>query len=87
MLKYKAKIPYKKKKVCFEEITTHKDKQKKAWTAVHKALRKGKLVKQPCIHCGNPDTQAHHADYDKPLEVAWLCDSCHKKLHSIDNHQ
>jgi len=24
---------------------------------------------------------AHHENYDKPLEVWWLCDPCHKERH------
>jgi ribosomal protein S27AE len=44
-------------------------------------IKRGKIKKQPCEICGNKKTQAHHEDYNKPLEVRWLCPSCHKKLH------
>lgn len=44
-------------------------------------LRRGKLVKQPCSVCGSPDSQMHHHDYSKPLDVVWLC-----RLHHIDLH-
>lgn len=44
------------------------------------AVRTGKLVKQVC-KCGNPSTEAHHVDYSKPMEVVWLCRSCHSKEH------
>ena len=43
-----------------------------------------------CEMCGKPDSltnngrsiiQAHHEDYNKPLEVLWVCISCHTRLH------
>lgn len=43
----------------------------------------GLLKKQPCACCGNPNVQAHHADYSKPLEVEWLCSACHGKKHRL----
>src|SRR5208282_3928617 len=45
--------------------------------AVRNALRKGSLTRLPCAECGNPRSQAHHADYSEPLLVTWLCRSCH----------
>lgn len=48
---------------------------------VLKALENGGLVKRPCEECGSMNVQAHHDDYNKPLEVRWLCDICHKKWH------
>ena len=47
-----------------------------ATSKVYKALKSGKLTKKPCEICGNTNSQAHHRDYTKPLEVNWLC-----KLH------
>jgi len=44
--------------------------------------RRGLLVKQPCKSCGNPDSQKHHHDYSKPLEVEWYCRKCHLELHA-----
>lgn len=52
-----------------------------------KALRKGRLVKPTvCPVCGktvdNPrQMHGHHADYSKPLEVAWACYLCHLRAH------
>jgi ribosomal protein S27AE len=49
---------------------------------VRKALRNGGLKKQPCTICGNPIAEAHHDDYNKPLDVRWLCKDCHNDLHA-----
>ena len=53
----------------------------KAHGAVAKAIRKGLLVRCPCVRCGEKKSLAHHEDYDKPLEVMWLCQPCHKQRH------
>lgn len=45
------------------------------------ALKSGKIKRQPCEICGDPNSQGHHEDYDKPLDVLWRCDKHHKKLH------
>ncbi len=52
-----------------------------AHSIVARAIRSGKLVRQPCLRCGETKSIAHHEDYDKPLEVMWLCQPCHKKRH------
>lgn len=41
----------------------------------------GVLVAQPCDACGSAKSEMHHGDYDKPLDVRWLCRSCHLALH------
>jgi hypothetical protein len=52
-----------------------------AHSAVSKAIRNGFLVRMPCVRCGEVKSIAHHEDYDKPLEVMWLCQPCHKQRH------
>lgn len=52
-----------------------------ARAAVRYALKTGRLQKQPCIECGNERSQAHHLDYSRPLDVVWLCQRHHKKVH------
>lgn len=55
----------------------------KAHQIVHKAIRSGKLVRQPCEVCGTTARiHAHHEDYSKPLEVRWLCGFHHRELHN-----
>lgn len=48
------------------------------------AIKKG-ILKRPetCVCCGRSGSGrivAHHPDYSKPLEVQWLCDTCHAPL-------
>lgn len=51
-----------------------------AHAALTHAIATGKLVKQPCEHCGSTQKiQGHHDDYTKPLNVTWLCFTCHRK--------
>jgi hypothetical protein len=47
-------------------------------------LRRGKLVRQPCEVCGSADSQMHHHDYSKPLDVQWLCREHHLQLHKSE---
>jgi hypothetical protein len=54
--------------------------KEKAWSITKNAIRLGKITRIPCA-CGNPNSEAHHEDYSKPLEVIFLCASCHQKLH------
>jgi len=53
----------------------------KAHMAVKNAVKNGKLERLPCLYCGAPETEAHHPDYSKPLDVQWLCRTCHMKQH------
>lgn len=52
---------------------------------VNRAIKSGKLVPpERCFACGEvPDRRpnAHHEDYEKPMDVTWLCANCHIKLH------
>lgn len=44
-------------------------------------FRRGKIEKKPCKVCGSEQSQMHHHDYSKPLEVEWLCRPCHLQEH------
>lgn len=56
-------------------------RRKVAHSSVAGAIRRGDLIRQPCIRCGEAKSIAHHEDYDKPLDVMWLCQPCHKQRH------
>lgn len=49
---------------------------------VGNAVRDGRLKKQPCWVCGEKAV-AHHPDYDRPLDVVWLCQPHHKQAHAL----
>ena len=44
-------------------------------------LKRGKIIKQPCSVCNNQNSEAHHEDYTKPLDVIWLCREHHLEKH------
>jgi len=49
--------------------------------AVQYGRFRGSLDKDKCVVCGaTEDLCAHHEDYSLPLDVVWLCRSCHSKL-------
>jgi len=48
-------------------------------------LRRGKIDRMACKVCGSDKSQMHHADYDKPLEVTWLCRKHHLEIHINTN--
>jgi len=54
--------------------------KRRARRAVAQALHDGRLVRQPCEHCGNESAEAHHDDYSQPLAVRWLCFKHHREL-------
>lgn len=56
-----------------------------AHNITNRAIQNGKLIRSVfCEECGLPKlTQAHHEDYNKPLDVDWLCYECHKAKHVI----
>ena len=65
-------------------------KKRRVQQLVSNAIKKGVLVNpKRCEFCDSESTfkdgragvQAHHCDYNKPLEVMWLCQKCHHEWH------
>jgi hypothetical protein len=57
----------------------------RAHATVKRALYSGALVRpNACEQCGQSGirAQAHHEDYDRPLDVTWLCIICHRRRHT-----
>lgn len=49
-----------------------------------KRFENGIIVKENCRLCGSPDSEMHHGDYSKPLDVSWLCKKCHHEFHVLE---
>ena len=64
-----------------------KGKKHRARAALNRAVRRGILIRPSvCSQCKRKrKTTAHHNDYDKPLEVEWLCYECHGERSWTEN--
>lgn len=57
--------------------------RKEVYDIYRLAIRTGELVRPAnCSECGTDcKPHGHHEDYEKPLEVVWLCKPCHTNRH------
>lgn len=55
-------------------------KKRQAQWAVNNAIRDGRMERGVCEVCGD-NAQAHHHDYERPLDVQWLCSAHHGERH------
>jgi hypothetical protein len=55
----------------------------RAYVLVQRLLRNGLLTKERCMFCGDPNSEAHHVDYNDPANVMWLCRSHHRMWHRL----
>lgn len=39
--------------------------------------RKNGIKNEPCVICGESETEAHHFDYNDPYFIVWLCKKHH----------
>ncbi len=58
-----------------------KEKTNNATSKVQVALLNGSIQRQTCEICGAEPAEAHHDDYNRPLEVRWLCREHHAQWH------
>jgi len=60
------------------------NKKYKVHGIVNNAIKTGELINpRICEKCDSKNhIVGHHDDYDKPLEVRWLCQVCHMDWHS-----
>ena len=59
--------------------------QRNASETVRRAIIAGKLARPAaCSKCGKEGRiEASHSDYSRPLDVEWLCVSCHRSLDKV----
>lgn len=46
-----------------------------------KLISGGHLKRKPCEVCGDPNSQAHHNDYNNPKDIRWFCRIHHMIYH------
>jgi len=85
---YARVLPYRKHGATDEHrIPEHK----RALRKVLYAVKTGRIVRPTvCSKCGKPDSyndqiQAHHLDYTKPYDIAWLCEDCRMEADAMVN--
>lgn len=63
--------------------TKERGPKDKSRQVMRNAIRRGRVIRpKVCQECGKRRSiHAHHEDYKKPLNVEWLCSSCHGKKH------
>lgn len=59
-------------------------KKKSVHGLVAYAIKNGVIKRRPCEICGHKKSHAHHDDYDKPLDVRWLCSRHHQEWHAAN---
>jgi hypothetical protein len=57
-------------------------KRSSANQKLERAVNAGVITKLPCFICGGEEVVGHHSDYDRPLDVTWLCQTHHRQLHA-----
>jgi hypothetical protein len=65
------------------ELTPEQRMKANARSYAHVYRDRGKIDRKPCEKCGSEDSQMHHEDYSRPLEVTWLCRDCHLEHHKM----
>ena len=78
---YKSEKYRKSHNIASEKYRINNPQKRNAHMVVDSAIRSGALKRMPCGVCGDVLSEAHHEDYNKPLDVQWLCQKHHKIRH------
>lgn len=63
---------------------SERSKRANARSYINHYLRDNKIQRPVCEICGDK-SEAHHDDYNKPLDVKWLCFKHHRLYHKMGN--
>ena len=89
--RYKENIKdpeYREKDLARAKVWQEKNHVKRAaHIIVGNAIRDGRLFKDNCEVCGHNVVDGHHDDYEKPLEVRWLCRDHHAEHHKNERNK
>lgn len=66
----------------YSELGAEQKKAALARSYARVSQARGRISPRPCQVCGSENSQKHHPDYDQPLEVVWVCRSCHLAIHA-----
>jgi len=73
------------RRLCVEKYYEENPLARVAHKALNHAVEAGRIVKPTsCEACQKSDAahiHGHHEDYNKPLDVRWVCPACHRKIH------
>ncbi len=64
------------------ELTDEQRKHANARSYLNTYIRRGKIIRGKCVICCKKKVEAHHEDYDNPLEVIWYCRKHHLEIHN-----
>lgn len=77
------------KKYARQKILALKEYKRKNYHKVYAkdivatAIKRGKMIKEPCVICGRTKVHGHHCDYRHPKSVIWLCPLHHRAWHRV----
>lgn len=80
---YRKSNSKKHNEYCIYRYNNDEEYRKKiiARTRVKNAIRDGIINKEKCSVCGCEKSEAHHINYDEPLNIIWLCRKHHLEAH------
>ena len=69
-----------KNKLYNKKYRENNKKMAKAHGIFKQAIVDKTIIRGNCVICGSPNALGHHDDYNKPLDVIWLCPKHHSSF-------